>query len=307
MSLSSIKSRYIAGALTKPEYIVEMHKIHTHLYEYSEFMRGTDISKIEILDGEVIMTARATGLRMCCEKSDYRIAPVETLNFGAYEENDSAMMRSLLSEGDTYFDVGANFGWYAISLAMSVRGLKVWAFEPVPKTYAYLQRNVALNDAANVVALNYGLSEAAGENVFYFYPEGSGNASLSNLTERTDVERVVCQLRRLDDVVAELGVRVDFIKCDVEGAELLVFKGGLETLRQHQPIVFSEMLRKWSARFNYHPNEIIALMRKLGYRCFTAVGSKLKEFALMDDATLETNFFFLHGTKHADKISHLVV
>lgn len=307
MSLASIKKRYAAGAITKSDYIAEMHKVHARLYEYSDFIRSTDIGKIEIVDGEVIMTSRATGIRMYCERSDYRIAPIEILNFGAYEENEAAMMRSLLSEGDCYFDIGANFGWYTISLAMTVRGLKVWAFEPVPKTCAYLQRNVDLNDVANVEILNFGLAENAGECVFYFYPEGSGNASLANLSERSDTEKIVCRLRRLDDVVAEMDARVDFIKCDVEGAEFLVFKGGLETLRQQRPIILTEMLRKWSARFNYHPNEMILMMRELGYRCFTAVDAKLKEFQLMDDTTLETNFFFLHDIKHADKISRLLL
>jgi hypothetical protein len=95
---------------------------------------------------------------------------------------------------------------------------------------------------------------------------------------------------------------VDFIKCDVEGAELLVFQGGQQTIARDLPIVFSEILRKWSAKFGYHPNDIFQLFHSLGYRSFSVAGSWLKPFEAMDATTLETNFFFLHATKHAELI-----
>ena len=100
---------------------------------------------------------------------------------------------------------------------------------------------------------------------------------------------------------------MDFIKCDVEGAELLVFKGGRQSIERDKPIVFAELLRKWSAKFNYHPNEVLELFRDLGYLCFSVKNGRLAEFSLMDEATLETNFFFLHRQEHADKIARFSV
>ncbi len=87
--------------------------------------------------------------------------------------------------------------------------------------------------------------------------------------------------------------KLDFIKCDVEGAELLTFQGGLKTITKYKPIVFTEMLRKWSAKFNYHPNEIIELFKDIGYGCYFVVNDKLHEIKMMTDETIETNFFFL--------------
>ena len=102
--------------------------------------------------------------------------------------------------------------------------------------------------------------------------------------------------------------KIDFIKCDVEGAELFVFQGALKLLAQDKPIVFTEMLRKWAAKFDYHPNQIIELFQGLGYQCFTAdAEGKLRAFGLMDDQTQETNFFFLHKTQHAHEIKELLV
>ena len=66
-------------------------------------------------------------------------------------------------------------------------------------------------------------------------------------------------------------IGVDFLKCDVEGAELKVFQGGLATITSDKPIVFSEILRKWSRKLGYNPNEIFSFFYDLQYRAFTAV------------------------------------
>ena len=141
---------------------------------------------------------------------------------------------------------------------------------------------------------------------FYYYPEGSGNASLANLSENKGVKKITCQVKKLDDFINASSLGVDFIKCDVEGAELFVFQGGIETIKNQKPMVFTELLRKWSAKFNYHPNEVIKLFKDTGYRCFTTKNGRLIEFFKMDDLTIETNFFFLHSEKHKAKINSLL-
>jgi hypothetical protein len=89
----------------------------------------------------------------------------------------------------------------------------------------------------------------------------------------------------------------------VEGAELLVFKGAMDTIARDKPIVFSEILRKWSEKFSYNPNEIFTLFHAQGYEAFTVKGKYLSQFGSMDENTIETNFFFLHSEKHADLIA----
>lgn len=302
MNLLQTKADYSSGKLLKHDYIRKMHQSHRTLYEFSELMRSTDVSTIEITDQEVIMTIRSTGVRFACDPEDQRIAPIEILNFDRYEESDALMMRQLLDPGQTLLDIGANFGWYSLNLAKWIPDLTIHAFEPIPKTFGYLKRNLELNGLKSIEIHHFGFSNQAEQKVFYFYPEGSGNASLANLSERPDVEEVVCQIRKLDDVVLEKSLAVDFIKCDVEGAELFVFQGGLETLRTQQPLVLTEMLRKWAAKFDYHPNQLIDFFTDIGYRCFTAENGKLKAFSRMTDETTETNYFFLHSVRHASKI-----
>jgi FkbM family methyltransferase len=301
MNITKLKESYSQGKIDKPDYISAMHDCHTVLYEFAEFIRTTDIQKIEITDGQVVMTSREFGIKMLCDPKDRRIAPIEALNFDNYEKVECDMILRLVEDGQNIFDIGGNFGWYSLVIARS-RHANVYTFEPIPRTFGYLQRNVALNNLDGIKLFNFGFSDQDQELNFFYYPEGSGNASLANLSGTEGVQSVKCTVRKLDDFVKENGSRIDFIKCDVEGAELLVFKGGIESIRRDKPIVFAELLRKWSAKFNYHPNEVIELFRSCGYRCFTAHEDKLVEFDNMDDQTVETNFFFLHEEKHSDKI-----
>jgi len=302
-TLQSITERFLQGQIDKPTFIKTMYQEqHQRLFDYAHYLARTNIKKIEIEDGKVIMTSRDRGIRIVCGAADHRIAPIETLNFMDYEKAESDMMECLVRDGDNFFDIGANIGWYSLRIAGSLRNTKVYCFEPLPKTWIQLQANLAANNIRNIQSHHFGFSNQAGSFPFYYYPEGSGNASAANLSGRGDVEVVQCQVQTLDSYTAASNIRVDFIKCDVEGAELLVFQGGQDTIARDQPIVFSEILRKWSAKFDYNPNEIFQMFHSLGYRAFSVAGSWLKPFSAMDETTLETNFFFLHAAKHADQI-----
>lgn len=307
MSLFDLKAQYRAGALTKPAYIAAMHELHAGLFDYAEFMRATDIARIEIRDGAVVMTSRRAGIKMACDPLDWRMAPIEILNFGVYEQAEWEMMARLIEPGATVFDIGANIGWYSMNIALQAPTVQIHAFEPLPSTYRYLAQNVALNGLSNVHLHPFGFSNCAGWLDFYFYPEGSVNASAADLGSSPNKRKLTCQVRTLDDFTAETGLPVDFIKCDVEGAEVFVFQGGLATLRRQQPVIFTEMLRKWSAAFGYHPNDIIALLAGIGYRCFAAQDGRLVPFAAMDESTMETNFFFLHPERHRHSLEALSV
>lgn len=305
MNLFELQAAFQANTINKLQFIDEMHRLHSQLFDYAAFLKGTEIGRIEISDGRVIMEARKTGIKILCDKADKRVAPIEILNFGAYEKADADLLFRLLEDHMSIFDIGANIGWYSLNFAKAFPNATIHAFEPIPATFGYLQANIGLNHATQVHPHNFGFSDREGELTFYFDPRGSGGASAVDLQGTGVAQKVECKVTRLDSFVASTGARVDFIKCDVEGAELFALSGGIETLRSCQPMVFTEMLRKWAAKFNYHPNQIIEFMAGLGYRCFVGREGKLVEFKTMDENTSETNFFFLHRAAHCSKINAL--
>lgn len=301
-TIQELRAAFKAGRLPKPAYIDAMNESHRLLHDYAEYLPGTDIERVELAGGEVTMVMRGTGVRLTCRRDDKRAAPLEILNFGRLEPEEADMTLRLVRPGDAVFDIGANIGWYSLTLAARFPRLRIDAFEPVPDTFARLRKHVALNGLARRIALHpFGFSDKKGSFSFYFDPRNSVNASGADLSGKG--RKITCRLSTLDAFARRR--RVDFIKCDVEGAELMVFRGGLKTLARDTPVIFTEMLRKWSAAFGYHPNDIIALLGGLGYKPFTARGGRLRPFGRMDDKTVETNFFFLHPKKHAARLKRV--
>ncbi len=302
MSLSDNRRSFEQGQMLKAQYIEQMHVFHRRLFDYANYLPQTDIAEIRITDGRVVMTSRADGIRLVCDPHDRRTAPVEILNFGQYEREHAQMMLSFIREGDVIFDVGANIGWYSILMAKKFPAAQVHSFEPIPRTFACLQENLALNELSNVHPHNWGLSDAQKDLTFYFEPNLTVRASAANLADTPDAaQKITCRVRPMDDMIGEIAPRVDFIKCDCEGAELFVFQGAQKVLQTCRPIVFTEMLRKWAAKFGYHPNQIIDLFAGLNYSCYVVRAGGLEGLTRVTDDTADTNFFFLHNEKHKER------
>ncbi|HRH35245.1 MAG TPA: FkbM family methyltransferase, partial [Catalimonadaceae bacterium] len=294
MLIQSLKEQFQANQIDKWTYIDQMYAQHSLFFDYARFLEDTNISKIEIENGRVIMTFRDSGVRFICSQGDKRLAPFESLNFGDYESEELHMQQRLIEDGQCVLDIGGNYGWYCMHMAKKFPKAHIFSFEPIPHTHQLMVENLAVNGIQNVDALKFGLSDADGSFQFYYDPALSVNASLKNLTGKNTVEGVACEVKTLDGYWANRNEAIHFIKCDVEGAELLVYKGAPKTLQVHKPIIFSEMLRKWTAQFGYHPNDIIDYLAGFGYQPYVLSGKGLKVFGRVDDNTRETNYFFLH-------------
>ena len=308
MRIADLKSSFKDGKIEKPEFIKNAYEqFHTKLFDYAANIGATDIKEISIDQRGVVFFIRSSGIKIRCQLGDHRSPPFETFNFADFEPRESLMMLKLFEGNKNFYDIGANIGWHSLTLAARFRDACFYCFEPIPKTYEHLQDNIALNSFSNIQTFNLALSDSNSLHDFFFYNACSGNASAANLTGRSDVQTISCPQKKLDDLLAEEVLSPpDFIKCDVEGAELLVFQGAKETLAQHKPMVMAEILRKWSAKFDYNPNQIFQLFSRIGYSAFTTDGYSLLPFGEMTEETAETNFFFLHKDKHAAQIQRFL-
>lgn len=314
-TLQTLESAFLLGKLPKPEYITQMYELHSRLFEYAEFITRCDIDEIVITPNCVRVkaalpaTTGGGGVTLLLQRGCERMTPLEILNFRHYERLDSAMIFELVEDGALVFDIGGNIGYYSIALAKG-RNATIHAFEPIESTYKQFIANAYYNGVQDRVRINnFGLFDKSGELTFYVYKQDFGNASAAIMHEEKDNEKIVCKVERLDEYVKAQGVeRIDFIKLDVEGAEIFALRGGLKSIEKHKPILFVEMLRKWAAKYDYHPNEIIEMLEGLGYECYYACerdsALRLTRLETMTDQTQETNFFFLHKEKHKAYIDH---
>lgn len=304
--LVEIEKQYNTGRFSKKAYINLMHKRHLVFWEYLDFIKNKNIAEIEINQNQVILKTK-NGIRLICDSLDKRHIFMEILNFGDYDPVELQMIKRFLKKDSVVLDIGANIGWYAINLSKSVPQGRIIAFEPIPKTYGNLIKNIALNGLGNIKTYNTGLSKKAGYFNFYYNRNYTGASSLVDIINAQDVALVKCRVEKLDDFLKKSKIRqVDFIKCDVEGAEKLVIQGGLEAIKQNRPIIFIELLRKWSAKFNYHPNSVISMLKEIGYGCYVINKTKLKKIKEIIETTRHTNFCFLHINKHSKLLSRLI-
>ncbi len=125
----------------------------------------------------------------------------------------------------TIFDIGANVGQTAKSLAEVFPSSKIYSFEPVPETFAKLQNNTAR--IRNVECINMALGDTAGEAVVTSDRDGR-NTLLSGVPSEGSASTKV---ETVDGFCADRGIqRIDVLKTDTEGFETYVLKGASESL-----------------------------------------------------------------------------
>jgi FkbM family methyltransferase len=161
-----------------------------------------------------------------------------TMVFSQYAYRDQAVP-ARPQPGDVALDVGGCWGDTALWLAHAVgEGGHVHTFEPAPGNRDLLRRNLDLNPALAPRITVWGdpLGPSAGDMVLMPNVIGAGAASQTDLAGDEQVEMLELSLQSVDALVAERRIaRVDFLKIDVEGADLGVLEGAAETIRSQRP------------------------------------------------------------------------
>lgn len=157
--------------------------------------------------------------------------------------------------GAVFWDIGAHFGYHSFSFASLVGDSgHVYAFEPNPFNGKRFKMHMEKNPIqAKRISLNpIALSDANGQTMFVFSEDVDGSSSSGSHLESAIVplaagnyakfkhETVECLT--IDSFIATTGARIpQFMKIDVEGAEMMVLRGGKAFFAQHQPVIFMEI------------------------------------------------------------------
>ena len=197
---------------------------------------------------------------------------------GKYELDELDFVRRTVQPGHTVLDIGANIGLFTITMA-SLTGPtgKVYAFEPLEDQATLLARSVAENDFADRVVLERAaVSDKAGSGQLISASKttNAGGAYLNNGQVPLGHEASEVKLITLDTYPVRRPVH--FIKIDIEGAELLAFRGAKELLKEDRPVILSELhpeqLRKVSG---CTAAEFVAELEGSNYKCHELQGPNL--------------------------------
>lgn len=173
-----------------------------------------------------------------------------------------------LKAGQTFFDVGANVGFFSL-LAARLVGPKgqVIAFEPVPANAASIRRNARLNKFTQIRVIEAAVGETPGaiELILTRHP---GGATIIQDTPSPDITgRARVPMVQLDDLIQRRELPLpDVIKIDVEGAEPAVIRGLESTAHAHHPTLICELDDSTVEGVERKVAEVESLLRSWGYK-----------------------------------------
>lgn len=210
---------------------------------------------------EEIEWIEVDGLHFAIDRSEGSVSPQVR---EGYEPHVSQILQRVLTQGDTFVDVGANIGVHAISAARMVGADgKVIAVEPNSENCRLLLLTADRNKLSNVTLIPSVLSDS-GEWTWFGSHIGSNGGVLP-----TDVANIesgfgsVVPVRRLDEIAPE---NTTLIKIDVEGAEISVLRSGLLTMQRDRPAIVMEFSCEMIQRVSgVQPLEALMWIEHLGY------------------------------------------
>lgn len=174
---------------------------------------------------------------------------------------EESLIRQYLRPGDTYIDVGANIGTTTLSAASVVgENGSVVAIEPHPRISQYLTDNVNQNQPSNISIYPLAVGDAKGEIHF-----SNDTSDVRNHVVRMGA--IVVEVDLLDNVLRPHHFTcINLMKIDVEGYEIFVLKGAVETLQQVETL-FLECAGH-ERRYGYEDKDLRTLLRSQGFRVF---------------------------------------
>ena len=212
------------------------------------------------------------------KRLELTVDPAESFSTGYafdYKRHDVGLRRvqefliDRMGASSVYLDIGANVGVSSI-YALSC-GRTCWLFEPNTALRPFVEKLLAANRYTTARLENAALSDAAGEADF-FVSRSSFLSSFARAHAEFEGEaiRIRVPMRTLDSYLPELTAtaREVVMKIDVEGHEMPVLRGAVETLKHYRPPVMIELMDVATAR-----TDAFAFMESHGYGCHGIVNA----------------------------------
>ncbi|MFW9875363.1 MAG: FkbM family methyltransferase [Candidatus Thorarchaeota archaeon] len=199
---------------------------------------------------------------------------------GIREPESTRIIQKELKKGDIVVDIGANIGYYALIEARLVgdKG-KVYAIEPSPKNFEYLNKNIKLNNVKNIESYKLAIGDKDGVAKMNISPH-SNLSSLVTQKNRKIIGSINVNVTKLDNFLKNKKYP-NFIRMDVEGYEYNIIKGMEDTFKAKKPFkLFIELhphiMKKKQTTFVLKTLMESGFRMKKVTRCFTVAEMKVK-------------------------------
>ncbi len=184
---------------------------------------------------------------------------------GIIEPAITHLFRSILKEGMTVVDIGANLGYYTLLSARLVgKHGKVYAFEPVPHNFKLLEKSIAANRFTNITAIEKAVSDKQGKTRIYIDAGNFGNHTLVYGTTHAVHGAIEIETISLDEFFND-DEKIDLIKMDAEGAEGLIIEGGRKILARKNIRIIMEFWPLGQEKLGFQPYDLLHRLRQYGF------------------------------------------
>ena len=195
---------------------------------------------------------------------------------GIHEKIITNLIKKEIHSGDVVLDIGAHIGYYTLQFANLVGSTgKVYAFEPEPKNFELLKKNVQINKHDNVVLIQKIVSDKVGIVEFFI----SKFDSIGNKLFKSDESGSSIKVgsTTLDEYFKDLKKKIDFIKMDIQGGEGKATLGMKNLLKENKNL---KIVQEWwpdGLKQNHtNPEDHLKFLRHIGYK-FYEIDSSIKK------------------------------
>ena len=186
-------------------------------------------------------------------------------------EHLGVLLAALLAPDSNCVDVGGNVGSVIGRIVELAPEGTHHVFEPIPELAASLRARFPRVQVHELALSN--VSDEERDFAFVRSRPGYSGFRERRYPGREEIEGIVVRTARLDDVLPA-GYAPTFVKIDVEGAELEVMQGAVETMTRHRPVVVFEHGLGASDFYGTRPEHVFDLLvGEVGYRLFDLDGN----------------------------------
>jgi len=211
------------------------------------------------------------GSRMYINRKEESLVMRKTLEIYAknriHEKATTEIFKKVVKERDIVIDAGANIGYFTLLAARLVGPTgKVFAFEPEPKNYYYLEKNIKLNNYNHVLIFQKAVSDRNGKTKLYICDYDTGHHTINKYDgiknyskgRATKEKSIEIETITLDDFLKGRVNKIDVIKMDVEGAEALALAGMDRILKTNENLkMFIEFFPLLIEKMGNSPREFV--------------------------------------------------
>ncbi|MGP0073335.1 MAG: FkbM family methyltransferase [Bryobacteraceae bacterium] len=207
---------------------------------------------------------------------------------GNHEPEVQELLANILRPGMTYYDVGANVGFFAVIAARLLGPAgRVFCFEPLPDNARQIEYNSRLNGFSNISVRCQALGGSNRTDVFNTSDEPTWGmlSTVGKLPEQASGQ-IEVEVRTMDSLCGPGGLPLpDVIQVDIEGAEAEFLEGAWETLSASRPVLLIEL---------HGTNQAVtAVLDRLGY-VYAVLGSSIS----VQDVPYDANIVAVPQERH---------